>query len=91
MLITFRLLLIILIAYSLPIISYGSELERIFRQGKDFAIFFANDTYESKDWKNLKNPIKDAEAIALELEEIYGFYTQVYKNLKRDEIFKMIS
>jgi formylglycine-generating enzyme required for sulfatase activity len=41
------------------------------RDGKDYALFFAVRDYDH--WSDLKNPIRDAEAIASLLREEYGF------------------
>jgi formylglycine-generating enzyme required for sulfatase activity len=41
------------------------------RSGKDYALFFAVEDYEN--WSDLKNSIKDTEAIAKVLQEQYGF------------------
>ncbi|MCB0566206.1 MAG: caspase family protein [Lewinellaceae bacterium] len=57
-----------------------------FRPGKDFALFFAVEEYENPDWKDLKNPINDAESIAKELREIYSFQTEIHRNPTKGEI-----
>jgi formylglycine-generating enzyme required for sulfatase activity len=45
--------------------------------GKSYALFFANNDYSGNpEFDSLRNPIKDAEAIAKELREMYG-YTEV--------------
>ena len=45
-----------------------------FRPGKDYALFFANDDYSNNpQFKDLKNPVRDAEAIEQELKEMFGF------------------
>ena len=61
------------------------------RTGKDFALFFATDTYTGKkddtgNWQNLKTPIHEAEVISKNLEENYGFKTKVFKNLPKREL-----
>ncbi|MEM8898597.1 MAG: SUMF1/EgtB/PvdO family nonheme iron enzyme [Bacteroidota bacterium] len=56
------------------------------RQGKDYALFFAVDNYVDPGWPDLKNPIRDAEAIAKELREMYGFETRVYSNPTKNKI-----
>ena len=63
-----------------------------FRPGKDYALFFANDDYRSHpDFGNLKNPVKDARAIARELEEMYGFEeAKVYENYSRNQIYQVL-
>ncbi len=61
------------------------------RPGKDYALFFANDDYSSHPgFGNLKNPVKDARAIARELEEMYGFEAKVYENYNRNQIFQVL-
>ena len=58
------------------------------RKGKDYALFFAvNDYSQDNTWSDLKNPIKDAEAIAGLLEKYYSFETEIYKdpNLRQIE------
>jgi Caspase domain len=49
-----------------------------FRQGKDYAIFFAVNNYDK--YPDLTNPIKDAEQIATELQKNFGFTAEVVKN-----------
>ena len=51
----------------------ANRLER-----NDYVILFATDEYE--EWGNLTNPINDAETIAKELEEMYGFQVEMIKN-----------
>lgn len=48
------------------------------RPNKDFALFFAVQNYD--EWGDLRNPIKDAKAIAADLEQNYGFQTEVVEN-----------
>ena len=55
------------------------------------ALFFAVDDYSNnREFTNLKNPIGDAEAIAKELREMYGFETVIYKNPTTDKIFSVL-
>lgn len=55
------------------------------------ALFFAvNDYSKNTDFANLKNPIGDAEAIAKELEEMYGFEVFVYRNPSIDKIYSAL-
>ena len=62
-----------------------------FRPGQDYALFFAVDDYAgNSEFSNLRNPIKDARAIANELEEMYGFETMVYENPSKIQIFKVL-
>jgi sulfatase modifying factor 1 len=55
------------------------------RQGKDFALFFAVENYSH--WPILYNPIDDAEEIAQDLKDLYGFETEVVKNPSRNQIY----
>lgn len=55
------------------------------RRGKDFALLIATDKY-SEGWDELKNPIHDAETIAKELGDFYGFEVEILKNPKRADI-----
>lgn len=61
------------------------------RKGKDRAIFFAVKDYKDNvNFSSLNNPIKDAVAIAKELEEIYGFTTEIYRNKTKAEILEIV-
>ena len=60
------------------------------RKGKDYALFFAVDSYDDPGWTDLKNPIRDAEAIAKELEEVYEFETIVYRNPTKNQMLRTI-
>ena len=61
------------------------------RTGKDYALFFANDNYHNNaDFNNLKNPIKDAAAIARELRDMYGFSVNVYEDYSKIQIYKVL-
>ncbi len=52
---------------------------------QNYALFFAVKDYE--EWSKLRNPIADAEAIAQELKENYGFETEVVPNPTLSEIY----
>jgi tetratricopeptide (TPR) repeat protein len=52
--------------------------------GKNRALFIATNEYET--WTPLNNPIIDAEAIAKDLNEMYGFSPEVMKNPSKEEI-----
>ncbi len=60
------------------------------RPGKDYALFFAVNRYQDPAWKNLNNPIRDAEAIAKELREVYGFETTIHRNQSRRQILQTL-
>ncbi|MCO6476413.1 MAG: SUMF1/EgtB/PvdO family nonheme iron enzyme [Phaeodactylibacter sp.] len=55
------------------------------RPGKDYALFFAVEQYQ--EWPMLHNPIDDAEEIAKDLRELYGFNTEVVPNPTRNQIY----
>ena len=59
-----------------------------FRPGKDFALFIAVSDYDQ--WQDLRNPVTDAEAVAKELEDNYGFSTEILKNPERSEIYNIL-
>jgi hypothetical protein len=52
--------------------------------GSNYALLFATDDY--LNWGDLVNPVKDAEAIAKELRDNYGFQTEVCKNLSQEAV-----
>lgn len=72
----------------LAILCLGSGAPRQpLREGKDYAVFFAIDDYESHpDFLSLRNPISDALSIARELQGGYAFSTVVYHNPDRATI-----
>jgi hypothetical protein len=45
-----------------------------------YAVMFASDNYDAKDWPHLNNPVDDAKSIARELHNFYGFHAEVYEN-----------
>ena len=64
---------------------------QLHRQGKDFALFFAVDDYpEGSSWRDLKNPISDAEALADILKLHYGFETEIHRNPTKKDIRAII-
>ncbi len=54
------------------------------RPGKDLAIFFAIEQY--KNWPKLNYPIDEAEAIAADLYDIYGFDTLIIRNPSKRQV-----
>jgi tetratricopeptide (TPR) repeat protein len=58
------------------------------RQRKDYALLFATNEYDS--WEPLVNPIPDADAIAAELKDNFGFETEVLHNPTRERIVSKI-
>jgi hypothetical protein len=51
---------------------------------KDYAILFATDQYDN--WNDLVNPVYDANAIAKELKERYGFEVKIVINASQDKV-----
>ncbi len=61
------------------------------RPGKDYALFFAMDDYSgTPGFSSLKNPGKDADALAGELKAMYGFDPKVYKNYTKAQIYQVL-
>lgn len=60
----------------------------IVRNGNDFALFFATDDYA--DWSDLVNPVNDARTVARELEQNYGFNTELVIGEDRKGILKTL-
>lgn len=58
------------------------------RPSKDYALFFAINDYDQ--WTDLANPISDAEAIAKDLKDLYGFETELIRNPDRTTILTTI-
>ena len=54
------------------------------RPAKDLALFFAVSKYDQ--WDKLQNPVKDAEAIAGDLNKYYAFDTLVVRNPNQPEL-----
>ncbi len=55
---------------------------------KDYGLFFATDTYDY--WDDLVNPVYDANTIANELKEKYGFEIEVVENATQEDILVKI-
>ena len=55
---------------------------------KDYALLIATDKYDN--WGDLVNPINDAETIAKELKERYGFEVELITNATQDEMLVKI-
>ncbi len=56
---------------------------------KDYAILFATDKYDH--WTDLVNPVFDANTIANELKEKYGFEVEVVENANQEEVFNKLA
>ncbi len=59
--------------------------------GKDLALFFATDTYNTPSWRNLYAPVQDAREIAADLYDLYGFDTTVVVNPTKDQVRAKLS
>lgn len=55
---------------------------------KDYALLFATDNYDH--WTDLVNPVYDANTIARELKEIYGFEVEVVENANQEDVLVKI-
>jgi hypothetical protein len=55
---------------------------------KDYALLFATDNYDN--WTDLVNPIYDANTIAAELKEKYGFEVEVVENANQEDVLVKI-
>ncbi len=60
----------------------------IVRNGNDYALFFATDDYD--EWTDLVNPVNDVRTLARELEQNYGFNTELVIGMDRKEILKTL-
>ena len=58
------------------------------KPGTDYALLFATDSYIH--WPNLWNPLFDAEAIRVDLQEIYGFQVELVHNPTREKILETL-
>lgn len=61
------------------------------RTNKDYALFFAVEDYQDGAWSDLRNPISDAKAISKELEDTYGFNTEIIENPPKERIFTVLN
>ncbi len=55
---------------------------------KDYALLFATDSYDY--WSDLVNPVYDANTIARELREKYGFEVEVVENANQEDVLAKI-
>ena len=56
---------------------------------KDYAILFATDKYDH--WNDLVNPVFDANTIANQLKEKYGFEVEVIENANQEDVFNKLA
>lgn len=67
-------------------ISFSTSALQKPRKGKDYAVFFAVNNYQSTKITALQNPINDAKLIAEHLRSMYDFDTKVVENPTYDII-----
>ncbi|MEO1418576.1 MAG: caspase family protein [Bacteroidota bacterium] len=53
---------------------------------EDIALFFVNEKYEDKAWKELKFPYQNAKSLKKVLESAYGFQCKIYRDYTREQI-----
>ncbi len=71
---------------SIRVVKYVNAAEKAKR--KDYVLLFATNEYDY--WDPLANPINDAQTIANELSDNYGFETQVVENATRETVLKTL-
>jgi len=69
-------------------VSLPSGQKALERKGKDYALLFATDSYG--EWEKLSNPENDAEALAVELRENYGFEVDVVVGATQERILRKL-
>lgn len=62
--------------------------DTIGRMGRDYALIITTDEYDH--WGDLNNPINDGAAVAKELEDMYGFQTEIITNPTRTELYGLL-
>jgi len=70
-------------------IGLDAVAEAVSMDRKDVAILFATDKYDY--WNDLVNPVNDANTIAKQLKELYGFQVEVVENATQEEVFNKIA
>lgn len=70
-------------------IMVGSDvLSAVSADRKDYALLFATDNYDH--WTDLVNPVYDANTIARELKDVYGFEVEVVENANQEDVLVKI-
>lgn len=69
-------------------IKVASLNDTIGRMGRDYALIIVTDDYDN--WGDLRNPVFDGTAIAKELEDSYGFQTEMIKNPTRTQLYSIL-
>jgi|GEM_PF-3903544 len=58
------------------------------RQGHDYALIIVTDNYDN--YNHLTNPVNDGETLAKELQNNYGFKTEVVKDATRGHVYEVL-
>jgi uncharacterized caspase-like protein len=66
------------------VLKVASATAALMSNRTDYALLFGTDEYD--EWNNLYNPVNDAETIAEELKNNYGFKTEVVTNATTSEM-----
>ena len=70
--------------YRSILVGMDAIVDAVLLDRKDYALLVATDRYDN--WNDLVNPIFDAESIAKELEERYGFEVEILKDANQNEV-----
>ncbi len=69
-------------------VKVNTPAQPVIRNANDYALFFATDDYS--EWTDLVNPVNDVRTMARELEQNYGFNTELAIGMDRKEILKTL-
>ena len=70
--------------------TYRQESHEKWKKRKDYALFFAVDSYPQATWNDLKNPVRDAQGLARILKEHFGFTTEIHENPNKGDIYRVL-
>lgn len=71
-----------------PLAASQTRQVDVSRKGKDYALFIATNEYVH--WKSLGNAVRDAEEVAKELQDYYGFQTEIVKNAPLSDVVDVL-
>jgi hypothetical protein len=77
-----------LVNYSAPVVALAAGIGVAGSGRQDYALVFGTDEYV--DWGDLTNPVNDANTIAAELKESYGFKVEVIENATKRVVLTKI-
>ncbi len=69
-------------------VGVGAVCQPPLRSGKDYALFFALESYQH--WSPLRHPHDEAEVLAQELRSNYGFQTEIVQDPSDQEIYEKL-